>query len=124
MFRANAVFFEGVTVEFCAVTDMLFETVAGVFSSKFGHIGISGDFSDDGGGGDFGDEPIGFSERRDAAFKRRVFEKIDGTIDDDAGKKGFLGEDLFYGTSSGKFKGGRKTILVEFSSTNPANRIS
>ncbi len=56
---ADAVSKEGLFMKSGTVADMLFETVFGVFCSEVDHVAITSDFSDDRGGGNFGDEKIG-----------------------------------------------------------------
>ena len=56
----EAVFVNGCDVGFGAVADVLVETIFGVFFGKRYHIIVTGDFSDDGSGGDFANLVVTF----------------------------------------------------------------
>lgn len=59
MFGSNAVFVDSLKMGFGAVTDVLVETVCGIFGRDLSHVVVAGDFSNNGGGGDFADFVVG-----------------------------------------------------------------
>lgn len=62
VFGAWAVELKGFFVEGGAVADVLVEVVGGVFFCEVFHVVVTGDFGENAGGGDFGDEEVGFDE--------------------------------------------------------------
>lgn len=124
MFGANTVREEGGLVFCGAISDMAFKAVVGVFCGEVCHVGVAGNFGDDGGSGDFFNKTVGFFDSGNMTGEWGIVEKINDTVNDDFGKFDFGGEDLLDGTAGGKFEAGGKSILVDFLGGNPARDAS
>ena len=68
MFVCKAVLVNGRDMGFGAVADVLIEAVLGILGGEIHHIMVAGDFSNDGGGGDFTDFVVGLDTGGDVAF--------------------------------------------------------
>ena len=62
---SEAVLVNGCDMGFGAVADVLIEAVLRIFGGEIHHIMVTGDFGDDGCGGDFADFIVGFDTCRD-----------------------------------------------------------
>ena len=87
MFGGEAVFVDGGEMRFGTIADMLVETVGGVFWCKVDHIVVTGDFGDDGGGGDSFKLCIGFDDGGDIGRELGIRKKIDFTVDNNLRKR-------------------------------------
>lgn len=68
MFICKAVLVNGRDMGFGAVADVLVEAVFWIFGGEIRHIMVAGDFSNNGGGGDFTDFIVGFDTGGDVFF--------------------------------------------------------
>lgn len=80
---------------------MFFKAIGGILGGNFGHISVAGNFGNDGGGGDLFDKGISFFEQGDLGFEWGVLEEIDSAVNDNFGKRGFSGKNLFDGAAGG-----------------------
>ena len=71
---------------FGAVADVLIESVFWVIGGEVYHIAVTGDFGDDGSGGDFFELGVGFNAGGNIVFKWSAAQKIDFAVDDNLGK--------------------------------------
>lgn len=83
MLRTRAEIKNGALMGGGSIANMFAEAVAWVFCIERGHVAITLDFSNNGGGRHFFNEKISFFERGNAVFKWGALKKIYGAIDDD-----------------------------------------
>lgn len=60
MFGSETILIDSFDVSFSTVTDVFVKTVFWVFFGEFDHVIVTGDFGDDGGGGNFTDFTVAF----------------------------------------------------------------
>ena len=72
MFGGKTVFVDGLDMGFGAVADVFVEAIVWVLGSKLYHVLVAGDFSDNGGSGDFTDFSIRFYAGRNIVFEWSV----------------------------------------------------
>jgi len=87
MLGCEAILIDGGDMGFGAVADVLVKTIVGIFGSEVFHILVTGDFGDDGSGGNLADESVGFDAGSDVRCERSVLEKIGFAIDNNLGKR-------------------------------------
>ncbi len=87
MFGSETIFVDGGEMGFGTIADMLVETVGGVFWCEVDHIMVTGDFGDDGGGGDSFELCIGFDNGGDIGRERSICKKIDLAVDNNLRKR-------------------------------------
>ena len=103
---------------------MFVKTIFGIFLSEVLHVVVAGDFSDDRRGGDFFNEQVGFFEIGDISFQVGVFEKIDGTVNDNFCEGDFLRADFLNGATRGEFLRFREAELINFWCSDPTETSS
>lgn len=72
VFWGEAVLIDSIDVSFGAVADVLVEAIFGVFFGKRYHIIVTGDFGDNGGGGDFANFVVTFDAGGGEFFERSL----------------------------------------------------
>lgn len=72
MLGCETAFIDGGDMSFGAIADVLVKTVVGILGGEVFHILITSDFGDDGSGGDFADESVGFNAGGDVRSEGSV----------------------------------------------------
>ncbi len=81
---------------------------------------VASDFGDNGSGGNFFDEKIGFLEQGDVFVERCVFEKVDRAVDDDFLEGGLGGENRLDGAATGELESVAEAVTVDLTGFDPA----
>lgn len=85
---------------------------------------VASDLGNDGGGGNFLDEQIGFLKCSSTRSQGCMSKKVDGAVDDNFVKRDFGLENLFDGAIGSEAERIAKAVLVDFGGGDPTEPSS